>query len=74
MVISTLREEILFRAKNNGDIEYPVNYNSPAQIKVLIYEILKSGVIFKKEPTGTGKHVLDTVLNEANIKVLYCLI
>lgn len=68
MVISTLREEILFRAKNNGDIEYPVNYNSPAQIKVLIYEILKSGVIFKKEPTGTGKHVLDTVLNEAKYK------
>lgn len=67
-VISKLREEILFRAKNNGDIEYPINYNSPAQIKVLIYDILKSGVIFKKEPTGTGKHVLDTVLNETKYK------
>ena len=60
--VELLKDEIIYRMNNNHDIEYPINYNSPAQIKILIYDILKSGVIFKKEPEGTGKHVLDTVL------------
>ena len=46
----------------NCGIEYPLNYNSPAQIKVLFYDIAKIGVVYRKEPTGTGNNVLDSIL------------
>lgn len=41
----------------------PVNYNSPPQLKVLIYDVLKTGVIFRKEPTGTGKAVINEIMH-----------
>lgn len=66
--VKPLRADILERARLYNDIEYPINYNSPNQIKTLIYTILNSGVIFEKEPTGTGKHVLDTVMAEPKYK------
>ena len=28
----------------------------------MFYDIINTGVIFEKEPTGTGKHVLDKIL------------
>jgi len=44
-------------------LEYPLNYNSPEQIKVLFYEIAKIGVVYRKEPTGTGKNVINSILH-----------
>ena len=66
--LKPLKAQIIQRQTMSNDIEYPVNYNSPVQMKILIYDILKSGVIFKKEPTGTGKHVLETVLSHPKYK------
>ena len=40
----------------------------------MFYEIIKTGVIFKKEPTGTGKHVIEEILNNkkyANKPIYY---
>lgn len=62
--VSPLEKEIRERMEVIGDIEYPVNFNSPKQLQILIYDIMKSGVIFKKEPRGTGKHVINTVLGQ----------
>ena len=61
--VEPFKNDIIEYARNYGKIEYPINFNSPVQIKILIYDILKSGVIFKKEPTGTGSHVIDEVLS-----------
>lgn len=72
--VEPLKKEILERQKLYGDIKYPVNFNSSSQIKVLFYEIIKTGVIFKKEPTGTGKHVIEEILNNkkyANKPIYY---
>ncbi len=33
-VIEPLKDDIVHRMNNYHDIEYPINYNSPAQIKV----------------------------------------
>ena len=46
--LAPLKNQIIQRQTMSNDIEYPVNYNSPAQMKILIYDILKSVVIFKK--------------------------
>jgi len=61
--VKPLKKEILDRQLVKGDISYPINYNSPQQLKVLIYEILKSGTIFRKSPQGTGREVMDEILN-----------
>ena len=62
--VSPLEDKIKFYIKQHAgtQLEYPINYNSPVQIKILFYEIINTGVIFEKEPNGTGKHVLDKIL------------
>lgn len=49
-------------------IIFPVNYNSPQQMKMLIYGALNTGVIFRKEPTGTGKAVVNEVMTNPKYK------
>lgn len=44
------------------NITYPINFNSPSQLKVLFYDILKCGIILKKDPTGTGAKVISEIL------------
>jgi DNA polymerase-1 len=62
--IEPLESEIRARMEVMGDIEYPVNFNSPKQLQILIYDIMKTGVIFEKEPRGTGKHVINAVMGQ----------
>ena len=61
--VEPYKEQIKLRQQIKSDIEYPINYNSPSQLKILIYDIIQAGVIYRKEPTGTGKHVIDEILN-----------
>ena len=65
--VSPLEDKIKFYIKQHAgtQLEYPINYNSPIQIKILFYEIINTGVIFKKEPNGTGKHVLDEIITNS---------
>lgn len=49
-------------------LEYPLNYNSPAQIKAFFYDINKIGVVYKKEPNGTGKNVIGAILAKDRFK------
>lgn len=66
--VSVYESEIRDRIEIRQDIEYPINYNSPQQISILFYDIIKTGVIFKKEPRGTGKHVLEEIINNKKYK------
>lgn len=43
-------------------IQIPINYNSPDQLKMFIYGVVKTGVIVKKKPTGTGIEVLEAIM------------
>lgn len=43
----------------NQLLEDPVNVASPAQLAILLYDILKVGVIDKKTPRGTGEEILE---------------
>lgn len=56
------------KTHNNKPLEYPLNYNSPEQIKVLFYDIAKIGVVYRKEPTGTGKNVINSILHLEKFK------
>lgn len=39
----------------------PVNINSPVQIAILLYDIMRVGVIDKKTPRGTGANILEMI-------------
>ena len=55
----------------NDQIELPVNYNSPKQLKALFYDIAGVPVgLYKKSPTGTGKDVVDAILHTESLKKL----
>jgi DNA polymerase I-like protein with 3'-5' exonuclease and polymerase domains len=49
-------------------ISYPINYNSPIQIQVLFYDMLKVGTVLSKYPRKTDRHVLDTIIAEDKYK------
>ena len=42
-------------------LETPINLASPAQLAILLYDILKIGIIDKDSPRGTGEEVLSKV-------------
>ena len=44
-------------------LEYPLNYNSSEQIRILFYDIANIGVVYHKEPTGTGKNVINSLVS-----------
>lgn len=47
----------------------PVNVASPTQLAILLYDILKIGVIDKKNPRGTGEDILEKI-NQPIAKLL----
>ena len=42
----------------NEQLETPVNFASPTQLAILLYDVLKSPVIDSKSPRGTGEPIL----------------
>jgi len=66
--LEPVEKEIKSRQKMYNDIDYPVNYNSPSQIKIILYDILKIKSLVKKSPQGTGKAVLDAILESNEYK------
>ena len=53
----------------NTQLEYPINYNSPVQLKILFYEIAKIPKgLYRKQPEGTGKDVINAILNTTALK------
>lgn len=42
-------------------LEDPINLASPTQLAILLYDILKVGIIDKKSPRGTGEEVLSKI-------------
>lgn len=43
----------------NQLLDTPVNVASPAQLAILLYDILQVGVVDKKTPRGTGEEILE---------------
>lgn len=47
----------------NEQLSTPVNLESPTQLAILLYDIIKVPVIDKKNPRGTGKDIIDAIDN-----------
>lgn len=60
-----------YKANNpNHCLDDPINLNSPKQLAVLFYDILKVGVINKKKPRGTGEEILVKMKNNIAKSIL----
>ena len=40
-------------------LEWPINLESPTQLAILLYDVLKAPVIDKKKPRGTGEEIIE---------------
>lgn len=49
-------------------IEFPPNYNSSEQMRVIFYDIIKIGTVYRKDPRGTGKPVIEAILSSEKLK------
>jgi len=47
--------------------EGKINYNSPPQLSRLLYKIMKLPVVSRKEPTGTGKKIIEKWLEHSRV-------
>ena len=45
----------------NEQLTEPINLDSPVQLAILLYDVLKTPVIDKKHPRGTGEEILKAV-------------
>ena len=63
--IDMYKDEIAeYKAKNPGHkLSDPINLDSPTQIAILLYDIMKVGVIDEKTPRGTGEKILTQIDN-----------
>lgn len=53
----------------DSTLSMPIDYNSPQQLKILFYDIAKIPIgLYKKEPTGTGKNVVDAILHTKSLE------
>ena len=53
-----------YKLKNPGHkLSEPINLDSPTQIAILLYDIMKVGVIDEKSPRGTGEKILNQINN-----------
>lgn len=43
----------------NEQLEWPINLESPTQLAILLYDVLKSPAIDKSKPRGTGEDILE---------------
>jgi DNA polymerase I-like protein with 3'-5' exonuclease and polymerase domains len=60
-----------YNIKNPGKLTNPINYSSPKQLAILLYDILKLEAVSKDNPRGTGEDILiklDTPLGDAVLK------
>lgn len=45
-------------------LSLPINFNSPTQLAILLYDVLKAKTVDKKNPRGTGKDILEGLRDE----------
>ncbi len=50
-------------------LKFPVNLDSPTQLAILLYDVLKCGVVNKKKPRGTGEEELTAIYAKYKIEL-----
>ena len=71
-VINMYSDEIdAYKIKNpNHKLSDPINIDSPTQIAILLYDIIKVGVIDEKAPRGTGEEIMLKINNSLSQAIL----
>lgn len=71
-VIDMYSKEIdAYKVKNpNHKLSDPINIDSPTQIAILLYDIIKVGVVDEKTPRGTGEEILLKIDNALSHAIL----
>lgn len=52
--------------KQSTKLSEPINISSPTQLAILLYDIMKIGVVDDKKPRGTGDEILEKLDNEVS--------
>lgn len=53
--------EYTYQKSKNEQLQNPIQITSPTQLAILLYDILKVGLIDKKSPRGTGEEILQKI-------------
>ena len=71
-VIRMYEDEIAeYKMKNpNHKLSEPINIDSPTQIAILLYDIIRVGVIDEKAPRGTGEEIMLKLNNALSQAIL----
>ena len=50
--------KVIYSSSKSEQLEWPINLESPIQLAILLYDVLKSPVIDKKYPRGTSAEIM----------------
>lgn len=50
-----------YSSRNYKKLDNPINNSSPTQLAILLYDIIKVGIIEEKKPRGTGEDILEKI-------------
>lgn len=56
-----IKGEYTLQKSKSEQLQSPIQITSPTQLAILLYDVLKIGVIDKKSPRGTGEEILQKI-------------
>lgn len=60
--VEVYRDKInIYNSSNFGKLDNPINYSSPKQLSILLYDIIGIDVVDKEHPRGTGEEIITQV-------------
>lgn len=65
---TTVKNGKLQRSKSE-QLKTPINLDSPVQLAILLYDVLKVGVVNKKKPRGTGEEELEAIYAKYKLNI-----
>jgi len=61
-----------YNLKNPGKLQTPINYSSPKQLSILLYDVMELEPVSKDNPRGTGEDILLKLNTPVGDAVLKC--
>ncbi|NLE27282.1 MAG: hypothetical protein GX625_18490 [Clostridiaceae bacterium] len=60
--VEVYRDKInIYNSSNFGKLDNPINYSSPKQLGILLYDIIGIDVVDKEHPRGTGEEIITQI-------------
>lgn len=62
------------KKSKNEQLAFPVNFDSPIQLAILLYDVLKCPQVSRNKPRGTGEDILTEIYERTKLPILNAIL